>query len=337
VRLLLRIVFVLFLAAALAAVLLVASLTHSYKGFAAPVYLVLEKGMPTREFAGRLVDSGVIHYQWQFLLARTLRPRRVLQAGEYEFKEPASVFQVFDRIAKGDVFVYPLTVPEGSNIFDIAALLNNAGMKRAGDFLRAATDPRTIQDLDPKAPSLEGYLFPSTYSVNHLTTGAQLCREMTGEFRKEWKRLTAGRTADAHEVVTLASLVEKEAAVPADRPLIASVFFNRLRKPMRLECDPTTIYAAQLEQRYRGTIYRSDLANQNSYNTYQHEGLPPGPIANPGLDSLKAVLNPAQTDYLYFVAKPDGSGAHKFSRTLAEHRQAVRSYRHGQAKAVETR
>ncbi|MGH9664268.1 MAG: endolytic transglycosylase MltG, partial [Bryobacteraceae bacterium] len=250
-KILLRIALALFLAAALAGVLLVASLTRPYRGFESPVYLVLDKGMPTREFAGRLVGSGVIRYRWQFLLARTLRPHTVLLAGEYEFRRPASVLQVFDRIAKGDVYVYPLTVPEGSNIFDIATLLSHAGLTRAGDFLRAASDPRPIRDLDPNAPSLEGYLFPSTYSVNHLTSGAQLCREMTSEFRKQWKQLTAGRTVDAHEVVTLASMVEKEAAVPSDRPLIASVFFNRLRKPMRLECDPTTIYAAQLEQRYR--------------------------------------------------------------------------------------
>lgn len=336
-KLLLRIAFALFLAVAVAAVLLAVSLTRPYKGFDRPVYLVLDKGTPTREFAGRLVDAGIVRYQWQFLLARALRPHTVLQAGEYEFAQPDSVLHIFERIAKGDVYVYLLTVPEGSNIFDIAALLQHAGLTRAGDFLQDASDPKTIRDLDPAAPSLEGYLFPSTYSVNHLTTGAQLCREMTGEFRKRWKQLTANRATNVHEVVTLASMVEKEAAVPSDRPLIASVFFNRLSKQMRLECDPTTIYAAELERRYRGTIYRSDLNNRNSYNTYQHEGLPPGPIANPGLSSLKAVLNPAQTDYLFFVAKPDNSGAHQFSRTLAEHVEAVRKYRRGQAKAAGTR
>lgn len=332
-----RICVALVLAVIVAGILLVATLTRPYKGFDGPVYIILGKGTSTRALAARLTDAGIIHYKWQFLLARALQPHTVLMAGEYEFTAPQSVLRVFDRIAKGDVYFYRLTVPEGSNIFDIANLLKQAGLTRTDDFLHIAGDPAIIRDLDPKAPSLEGYLFPSTYSVNHLTTSGDLCREMTSQFRKQWKELASGGTADVHEVVTLASMVEKEAARPSDRPLIASVFFNRLNKQMRLECDPTTIYAAQLEQRYRGAIYRSDLANHNTYNTYQHEGLPPGPIANPGVASLKAVLNPAQTDYLYFVAKPDGSGEHQFSRTLAEHQQAVRMYRRGQAKAVEAR
>ncbi|MBV9266091.1 MAG: endolytic transglycosylase MltG, partial [Acidobacteriaceae bacterium] len=181
---------------------------------------------------------------------------------------------------------------------------------------------------DPQAPSLEGYLFPSTYRVTHKTTARQLCRMMTDELRKQWKTLGGkDRTDQVHQIVTLASLVEKETAAPVERPEIASVFLNRLRLHMPLQCDPTTVYAALLENRYRGVIHKSDLASASPYNTYTHAGLPPGPIANPGLLSLKAALFPADTNFLYFVAKPNGAGAHVFSATLEEHERAVAEYR----------
>jgi UPF0755 protein len=153
-------------------------------------------------------------------------------------------------------------------------------------------------------------------------------------FRRQWRQAqgTGGGSLDPLRVVTMASLVEKETAIPQERPLVASVFANRLRLNMALDCDPTTIYAALLEQRYHGTIYRSDLASPNAYNTYQHAGLPPGPIANPGLASLKAAGAPAATDYLYFVAKADGSGSHQFSKTIDEHNHAVKDYRRGTRK-----
>ena len=190
-----------------------------------------------------------------------------------------------------------------------------------------------IRDLDPAATSLEGYLFPSTYRLTRRTTATQLTRLMVDQFRKAWKQ--AGATPDdgAHRIVTLASLVEKETAVPEDRPRVASVYANRLRLGMKMDCDPTVIYAALLDGRYRGTIYRSDLENPSPYNTYLHPGLPPGPIANPGLASLKAALRPEQTSYLFFVAKPDGSGGHVFSESMAAHNAAVQAYRSGTAGA----
>jgi UPF0755 protein len=153
---------------------------------------------------------------------------------------------------------------------------------------------------------------------------------MTGQFRKHWRELQTSHpaTGPVNDAVTLASLVEKETAVASERPIVASVYENRLRKGMALDCDPTTIYAALLEQRYHGVIYRSDLNSENSYNTYKHAGLPPGPIASPGLASLQAALAPAQTGYFYFVAKPDGSGGHQFSATIEEHNLAVQKYRH---------
>ena len=195
-------------------------------------------------------------------------------------------------------------------------------------FLKAAANPASIRDIDPLAPDLEGYLFPSTYRLTHRTSAIQLCHNMTTEFRKQWAAL-GGKTrmAETHRLVTLASLVEKESAVPKERPLVSAVFSNRLRLNMPLQCDPTTVYAALLENRYRGVIHKSDLASANPYNTYAHAGLPPGPIANPGVSALKAALAPANTDFLYFLAKPDGSGSHHFSSTLPEHEKAVLAYR----------
>jgi UPF0755 protein len=279
--------------------------------------------------AETLARAGVVRYEWQFLLARLIRPGATLQAGEYRFARPASVREVFDRIARGDIYYFEFTVPEGSNIFDIARLLESEGIMTADDFLRAAEDPAGIADLAPRAKTLEGFLFPSTYRLTHSTTPAQLVKQMTDEFRKQWNKLTqtaVNNPANTQRVVTLASLIEKETGVDAERPLVASVFTNRLEKGMRLECDPTTIYAALLDNRYRGVIHRSDLASANPYNTYQNAGLPPGPIANPGVASLAAALMPAETKYLFFVAKPEGGG-HQFSATMAAHERAVIAYR----------
>ena len=219
-------------------------------------------------------------------------------------------------------------------MFDIAASIDRFDFIKGADFLRAARDPSLIHDLAPQAPSLEGYLFPSTYRLTRRTTVQQLCQMMTDQFRKNWRDLqNTDHPASVNDTVTLASLVEKETAVPLERPEVAAVFQNRLRLGMALDCDPTTIYASMLEQRYRGTIHRSDLDSANRYNTYKHPGLPPGPIANPGVASLKASLQPAATDYLYFVAKADGSGGHQFSKSIEEHNRAVDQYRHNVKKS----
>jgi UPF0755 protein len=327
---LLRLVVVIVLVGAGVVLLLASTLAMAYQGFPSPVILDFPKGTNTSAMAGQLAESGVIRYPWQFVLARMLHPSARLQAGEYQFARSDTTWNVFNRIVRGDVFFYELTVPEGSNIFDIAASLKPFDFLDAADFLRCARDPSLIRDLAPQAPTLEGYLFPSTYRITRVTTAARLCQVMTDLFRKQWRDLPKPeRSWGVNEVVTLASLIEKETAVPEERTIVASVYENRLRLGMPLDCDPTTIYAALLEQRYRGTIYRSDLASPNAYNTYQHSGLPPGPIANPGVASLKAALSAAATDYLYFVAKPDASGRHQFSKTLEEHNRAVAAYRHG--------
>ncbi len=323
-----RILVPLALAGVLAAALLL-SLTESYRGFQDETFIRMERGTGTIGIGRALEQAGVIRSAWLFWIERALRPAAKLQAGEYRFTRPATVGEIFDRLAKGDVYYFDFTVPEGSNMFDIASALEAAGAMPAEDFIRAAADTKPIRDLAPDAKTLEGYLFPATYHLSHWITAADLCRQMTDQFRRQWKKL--GKSANVIQTVTLASLVEKETGVANERPLIAGVFANRLRKGMRLDCDPTTIYAALLENRYRKAIHRSDLASQNPYNTYQHAGLPPGPIANPGAAALMAALDPAETEYLYFVAKP-GGGGHQFSTTLAAHQRATKEYRHGQKK-----
>lgn len=300
-------------------------LHESYRGFGNETFVRLDRGTGSRTMAHTLAQAGVIRYEWEFLLQRVLHPSAKLQAGEYRFDRPANIDQVFGRIAHGDVYYFEFTVPEGSNIFDIANALEQRGVMRASEFETAAVDTSLIHDLAPSAPTLEGFLFPATYRINHMTTATELCKEMTDNFRRQWRKIPH-EGANVQQTVTLASLIEKETGVASERPLVASVFANRLEKGMRLECDPTTIYAALLENRYRRAIHKSDLASQSPYNTYQHEGLPPGPIANPGAESIEAALHPAATNYLFFVAKAEGGG-HNFSADLAAHNKATQAYR----------
>ncbi|HTQ57007.1 MAG TPA: endolytic transglycosylase MltG [Bryobacteraceae bacterium] len=301
-----------------------------YGSLAKPVFIDFPKGTTTRQIAVSLAGAGVIRHSWTFLIARILRPGATLQAGEYRFQGSDSAWDIYGRIARGDIFYYELKVPEGRNMFDIAAAVERLGLFPAADFLAAARNPSLIRDLDPEAPSLEGYLFPDTYRLGSRTTPESLCRLMTDRFRTVWSSLHTD--APVHRTVTLASLVEKEGKLADERPIIAAVFTRRLSIGMKLDCDPTTIYAALLEGGFDGAIHKSDLASDNAYNTYQHAGLPPGPIANPGLASIQAALHPANADYLYFVARADGSGGHNFSNTLAAHNGNVASYRRAAAR-----
>jgi UPF0755 protein len=320
-----RVVAVVLLLAAAGAAFVAYELLAPHGNFSTPAFVELPKGTSTRQMAALLRNSGVISQSWAFLVARALRPSATLQAGEYRFTQPASAWTVFDRIARGDVFYYELVIPEGKNMFDIAAAVEHLGIFSAVQFLEAARNPELIRDLDTQAPTLEGYLFPNTYRLTRHTTPERLCQTMTGKFREVWRGLATNDSA--HRIVTLASLVEKEGKLPDERPIIAAVFARRLSIGMKLDCDPTTIYAALLDGNYRGVIHRSDLASGNPYNTYQHAGLPPGPIANPGIASLTAALHPAGTDYLYFVARADGTGGHHFSSTLAAQESNIVSYR----------
>ncbi len=314
------------LGAAVAGGYAVYRIEQPYQGFQGVTFVEFPRGTGTRAMAEQLAGAGVVHSNWEFLLARWASGVKVLQAGEYRFEGAASPMEVARRIGRGDIFYYELVVPEGRNVFDIAAEVEKLGLFPAEAFLQAARNPAPVHDLDPEAPTLEGYLFPDTYRLGRKTTPEQLCKLMTGKFRTAWKSLQT--QADVHRTVTLASLVEKEGKLADERPKIAAVFANRLRIGMKLDCDPTTIYAALLEKRYRGAIYRSDLNSDQAYNTYKHVGLPPGPIANPGLASMRASLAPAESDSLFFVARADGSGGHEFSSNIAAHESAVERYRH---------
>lgn len=303
------------------------SLFQPYAGFKGDVFVEIPKGIGASSTARMLAQAGVVRYNWQLLLVRALNPQRKVLAGEYQFRKAESAWDVFGRLARGDIYYYELSIPEGQTMFDIADKIDALHLASRADFLAAARDASSIHDLAPEAQSLEGYLFPSTYRLTGHMTAEQICARMTGQFRRQWRALNTD--GDVHKLVTMASVIEKETARPDERTLVASVYWNRLKKGMRLEADPTTAYAALLDGRYRGTIYKSDLENKHPYNTYRHAGLPPGPIANPGLASLKAALAPAETDYLYFVAQPGNTGASTFSTTLAAHQRAVAEYRHG--------
>lgn len=309
-----------------AAIYVLRALNQPYQGFTDPVIIELPRGTSTGRMAAVLSEEGVIEHPWLFLAARLAERGARLQAGEYKFDKAASPLQIYSRIARGDIYYMELLVPEGFNMFDIADAVAKLGVISSADFLAAARDPSLIRDLDPHAETLEGYLFPNKYRVYRKTTAREICRMMTAQFRTQWQAL-GGAGKSPHDAVTLASLVEREARLPEERTRVASVFQNRLRIGMRMQCDPTTVYAALLEGRYSGVIHQSDLASTNPYNTYQHAGLPPGPIANPGLSSIKAALAPDQTPYLYFVAKADGSGGHNFSDSLEKHEVAVAHYK----------
>ena len=289
------------------------------------IFVEIAPGMSSPEIAAMLASRGIIRSQYAFDLWRLARGGR-LQAGEYRFTQPANLLTVYRRIRGGDVYLHTVTIPEGFNLFDIAQAIQNAQLGSKASFLAAARkDVTLVADLDPRAASLEGYLFPDTYRFQRLETPTQMLTAMVKRFRAA--AASIGLESGYHRTVTLASLVEKETPAAEDRPRVASVFENRLAKGMPLMTDPTVIYAAMLENRYRGTIYQSDLHADSAYNTYRHPGLPPGPICSPGLAALRSAMHPAKTDYLYFVADAGGAGHSLFSSTLAGHEQNVTAYR----------
>ncbi|HUB29968.1 MAG TPA: endolytic transglycosylase MltG [Terracidiphilus sp.] len=282
---------------------------------------------------GKMLEAqGIVRTRFVFDAVRTWKGG-TLRAGEYRFDRPETVAEVYERIQRGDVFTKSVTIPEGASMFDIAARLEQAGLGTQQQFLTEATrQTALIADLDPKAKSLEGYLFPDTYHFSRKATPEQIATAMVKRFRQAAQQL--GLTQNVHAVVTMASLVERETAVDAERPLVASVFENRLAKNMPLMTDPSVIYGLQLQRLWRGTIYASDLKRDTPYNTYLHAGLPPGPVANPGIPALRAAMQPAQTNYLYFVAaNQNPQGRSMFAATLDEHNRNVASYRHAMKKA----
>ncbi len=287
-------------------------------------YVDIAPGTGTQAIAAQLEQAGAIRSRYAFDLLRALKGGRLL-AGEYRFNHPAPATEVYARMVRGDIYTRSLTIPEGYNIFDIARAVEAAGLAPADAFLTAErSQTALIADLAPNAPSLEGYLFPDTYRFSRHVTHTQMLTAMVHRFRQVAAQLGLDPSTNA-QTVTLASLVEKEVSQDSERPLVAGVFANRLAQNIPLATDPSVIYAALLEGRYRGTIYASDLQFDSPWNTYRHAGLPPGPICNPGVAALKAALAPAQTNFLYFVA--DAEGHSQFSATLKEHAQQVENYR----------
>jgi UPF0755 protein len=290
----------------------------------------LHPGDSSRTIAAKLKQAGVVRSSGAFLLYHYLLGRRTsLKAGEYEFDHPETIIEVHHHIAHGDIAARTLTVPEGFNIFDIAQAFAAAGFGTREEFLNEArTDTPLIADLAPEAKSLEGFLFPDTYRLAKSSTPHEVAAAMVKRFRQEAQAIgLLNRRPEIPELVTMASIVEKETAVLDERPLVAGVFYNRIREHMALATDPSVIYASLLAGTWHGAIHQSELHSDSAYNTYTHAGLPPGPISNPGITALQAAMSPAQTDFLYFVA--DNQGHHRFSRTLDEHNHNVSLYRHG--------
>ena len=288
-------------------------------------FVLLRPGSSARHITRDLKAAGIIRSAPAFLLLHYWKGVPTLKAGEYKFDHPAPASEVYNRIVRGDIYVHTLVIPEGYNIFDIANAIQEAGLGSRDDFLLVArTDLALVRDLDPQAPSLEGYLFPDTYEFTRTQSLHDIAATMVKRFRQETRPL--GLTSGGlHDLVTMASIVEKETAVADERPLVASVFYNRLHRNIVLATDPSVIYAALLAGRYNGVIHQSDLLFESAYNTYKHAGLPPGPICNPGLSALRAALDPARSDFLYFVS--DNNGHHRFARSMQEHARNVAAYR----------
>lgn len=295
------------------------------------VFVEVPHGASQRGVAHLLKQAGLVRSSTAFEIYARRHPKRTLQAGEYFFDHPLSGKDVYWKLANGDVFQQPFTVREGETIYDIAADLQAAKYMTAEQFLGAAKNPALILDLAPNAKTLEGFLYPATYNLPRNPAPADLTAMMVRKFREALQEIAPNHANDTDSgpsallgTVTLASLVERETPKPEERLLVAGVFTNRLRKGMLLQCDPTVIYALQQEGRYKGSLTLKDLHLDSPYNSYEHTGLPPGPIGNPGEVSLRAALKPAETDYLYFVANT--RGGHFFAATLAEHNKNVAKY-----------
>ena len=327
-----RVVFAVFLLGVLAAAGFCAFVMLTPYGPQKETFVEVLPGSSTLRIARQLEEAGIIRSQYAFYAERWLQ-HGILKAGDYRFDHPAPVSEVYDRIRRGDIYTISVTIPEGSSMFDIATRLEQAGFGPAASFVTVARqESGLLSDIDPQAKTLEGYLFPDTYKIGPKEQMPQIAAMMVKRFRQA--ALQLGLKHDVHQVVTLASVVERETALDSERPLVASVFENRLDKQMPLMTDPAVIYGLQLQNAWRGTIYASDLQRDTPYNTYMHPGLPPGPIANPGIKSLKAAMQPAQTDYLYFVAAgKNPQGKSLFAATLEEHNRNVAGYREAEKKA----
>lgn len=317
-------------AAAVAAYSLLQRVEQPYRGYDGDAAVVtIPQGSSTTTIGETLVGAGVVRDPLTFRLALwATGDARRLKAGDYRFDQALSARDVVGKLARGDVDQVMVTFREGLTIADMAAIAEAHGIGTAADFVRAARDASAIQDLDPQARDLEGYLFPDTYAVPRHTEPARLVAIMVAHFKQVLTpALRDAASQDGmttRQLVTLASIVEKETGSAEERPLVAAVYRNRLRIHMGLQCDPTVIYALQKAGRYDGNLRRDDLEFDSPYNTYRYVGLPPGPIAAPGKASLEAAAHPADVNYLYFVSRNDGT--HAFSSSLDEHNRNVQRF-----------
>jgi UPF0755 protein len=295
--------------------------------------ITIHPGMGPPAIVNRLGDAGIVRHPnaLKVYLRITGRSGR-LKAGDYRFDSPISPLEAIGKIERGEIYAERVTIPEGLDRFEIAELLAaKTGKATAEQFMVLTYATELIEKIDPAANNLEGYLFPDTYKYTSTTSAEDLIKAMVERFNDVFTSDLATRASQVglsvHQVVTLASMIEEEARVPDERPLVASVFMNRLKRGMPLASDPTFIYAAKLAHDYDGNPNQPRHRRRDSrYNTYIYDGLPPGPISSPGRASLEAALNPDKTDYLYFVVNGT-AGRHKFSRTAAEHELAVQEYR----------
>jgi UPF0755 protein len=287
---------------------------------------VVARGQKFIVTADKLHKTGLIKHPLKFrLFARMKNLDTRIQAGEYLLSPTMSPNAILETLVQGKVNLHKITIPEGLNIYQIAAIAGEAGFGTKTDFIRSATDKRYLRKQAIEADTFEGYLFPDTYYFPKDETPHKIIYTMVerfwAKFKPEWILRSQELGFTIHQVVTLASIIEKETGAAFERPIISSVFHNRLKKGMRLESDPTVIYGLK---DFDGNLTRKHLTTKTPYNTYKIKGLPPGPIANPGIASIKAALYPADTDYLFFVSKKDKT--HQFSTNLKDHNKAIRKY-----------
>jgi UPF0755 protein len=304
-----------------------------YRGYQGHLVLVIPPGARAPRVANLLLQSGILNHRFPFLFRYWVGRwhHKTLKFGEYLFDRPLSASQVYWKLVRGEVYLHAVVIPEGSDRFDMARILQREIGLNPSQFLEATSDAAPIRDLDPEANSLEGYLFPDTYRLPRGVSASRVVETMLARFRQEFnthiRQDLPSPSGNLHQIITLASLVEKETPNPEERPMIASVFLRRLQKGMLLQCDPTVIFAVRLSQTtglsdpFNGPITQSDLLNPSPYNTYVHAGLPPGPICSPGMASIEAALHPASGSALYFVS--NHHGGHYFADTLAEHNRNV--------------
>jgi UPF0755 protein len=329
----------------LLAAVVIGFLVLSPYGPTTETFVVIAPGTGTASIAKRLQEAGIVRSSLAFEAVKEWRgisgTAGTLKAGEYRFDHAATVAKVYDRLRRGDVYTVTVVIPEGFNMFDVAGAVADAGLDTRVDFLAAErSHTELIAAWSPRASSLEGFLFPDTYKFSRHATPLQMLATMVKRFGQQAERLglstnrrpsddilIGGESASIQQLVTMASLVEREVHVDSERATVASVFRNRLASGMPLQTDPAVIYASLLRGTWTGVIHESELRSDSAYNTYAHVGLPPGPICNPGLAALRAALHPATTKYLYFVA--DANGATRFAATLADHNTNVAEYRRG--------